>query len=116
MIKYLCVPTQKCNFVIARTEMDPTYDNAGNLVRWKTRSTRQDLPQNTISWWKIRDYGHPSRVFDTMLEAENYAKSQMQVEKDKHIQKFEGFVKYYQKLLDKIIAHNPKIRVISLVK
>lgn len=119
MIKYLCVATTKCNFVIARVEMKPVFDNGGNLLRYTTDESvcpRSSLTQNTISWWKIRGGHNLDRVFDTLPEAENYVKSQMDSEKDKHVKKFENYIKYYQKLLDKILDHNPKIRHISLVK
>jgi len=116
MIKYICVPTMKCNFIVARVDMDPVYDNSGSISRYRMLSTRKDLPQNAISWWKISRDRLPNQVFDTLAEAENYAKSQMDSEKEKHMKKFENFIKYYQKLLDKISDHNPKIKVISLVR
>ena len=41
---------------------------------------------------------------------------QKEERESKYIKKFENYITYYQKLLDKIFDHNPKVRFISLVK
>jgi len=108
MEKYYCYPTQFCNILIIKLEVEPAQLNWNNVLVHKVVS--KNLRHNSISRILYNSSIEPHDLFDTYAHAEFYAKKLSADLKDAQIKKIEKEVEHHQKRLDKMKAKVPSIR------
>lgn len=108
MEKYYCHPTQFCNILILKLEVDPPLLNGWNNCMEHKVLTRNAPGINSIR--QVPYFIDIKEAFDSYAQAEVHARRLAADLQTAQIDKIEKVVQHHQKRLDKMRAKVPTIR------
>ncbi len=110
MYKYICLPTKRCNFIIAKVEIEPPKIGAHYyyiITKYKTsgnsKKTFKSIPYTIKA----------SAAFDTPELAIDYAKSLFPSEKERHISNYKKKIAFHSKKILDMETYDPVIRTVD---
>jgi len=110
--KYIYAPTTHGNYAIVRMDMKPRYNGFNIIDRYSTPEGH-----HYSQWVSGIKSSYPiDECFDTIEDAEKFAKKQISMLRDKMISDLEKKVKYIQNKMDRLGNTDPKVHYFNWIK